>query len=166
MSKLFVRRTWIGASAEELFCWHAEPGALERLTPKWEPLEVVERAPSVQNGARGILRVRVGPFPMRWVFEHRDYEEGRQFRDVQVEGPFRRWDHTHVFVPDGPNACWLEDRIEYELPWGIIGEFFGGWLVRRKLERMFEYRHRITAEAMEARRVDGSGDSGERRAGA
>ncbi len=166
MSKLFVRRSRIGVSAEELFRWHAEPGALERLTPRWEPLEVVERAPSVQNGARGILRVRVGPFPMRWVFEHRDYEEGRKFRDVQVEGPFRRWDHTHCFIPDGPQACWLEDRIEYELPLGIIGELFGGWLVRRKLQRMFEYRHRVTAEAMEARRVGGSGHSGERRVGA
>jgi ligand-binding SRPBCC domain-containing protein len=153
MSELFVRRSRIEASAEELFRWHAEPGALERLTPSWEPLEVVERAPSIQNGARGILRVRVGPFPVRWVFEHRDYEEGRQFRDVQVEGPFRRWDHTHRFIPDGPRACWLEDRIEYELPLGIIGEFFGGWLVRRKLERMFEYCHRVAAEAMAAKRA-------------
>jgi hypothetical protein len=90
---------------------------------------------------------------VRWVFEHRDYEEGRQFRDVQVEGPFRRWDHTHRFIPDGPQACWLEDRIEYELPLGIIGDLFGGWLVRRKLQRMFEYRHRVTAEAMSAKRA-------------
>ena len=152
MSKVFIRRSRIEASAEELFRWHAEPGALERLTPSWEPLEVVQRAPSIHNGARGILRVRVGLFPVRWVLEHRDCEDGRQFRDVQVQGPFRQWDHTHRFIPDGPEACWLEDRIEYELPLGFIGELLGGWLVRRKLERMFEYRHRITAEAMAARR--------------
>jgi len=152
MAKVFIRRSRIGASAEELFRWHAESGALERLTPDWEPLEVVQRAPSIHNGARGILRVRVGPIPVQWVFEHRDYEEGRQFRDVQVQGPFRKWDHTHRFIPDGPESCWLEDRIEYELPLGIIGEFLGGWLVRRKLRRMFEYRHRITQEAMAAKR--------------
>src|SRR4029077_11216177 len=60
---------------------------------------------------RGALRVRFGPFRLRWVFEHRDYIEGRQFRDVQLSGPFRRWEHTHLFTPEGPGVCILEDRL-------------------------------------------------------
>jgi ligand-binding SRPBCC domain-containing protein len=134
--------------ADELFRWHAEPGALERLTPPWEPLEVEQRAPGIYNGDRGVLRVRLGPFRIRWVFEHLDYIQGRQFRDVQLSGPFKRWEHTHLFTPDGPSACFLEDRILYELPLGGIGNFFGGWFVRRKLEKLFAYRHRVTAQAM------------------
>src|SRR5271169_5950447 len=111
----FVARSHIQASAEELFRWHAEPGALERLTPPWEPLEVEQRAPGIYNGDRGVLRVRVGPFRIHWVFVHSEYIEGRQFRDVQISGPFRRWEHTHLFTPAGPGACILEDRIDYEL---------------------------------------------------
>ena len=72
----------------------------------------------------------------------------RQFRDVQTSGPFRRWEHTHLLTPEGPEACRLEDCIEYELPFGALGDYFGGWLVRRKLARVFVYRHRVTAEAM------------------
>lgn len=151
MTEVFQRRSRIEASAEELFRWHAEPGALERLTPPWERLEVVERAPGVYDGARGVLRVRVGPFPVLWIFEHCGCQDGRQFRDVQVQGPFKRWEHTHRFTPEGPSACWLEDRIEYELPLGIAGKLCAGWMIRRKLARVFEYRHRITAEAMTAR---------------
>jgi ligand-binding SRPBCC domain-containing protein len=92
--------------------------------------------------------VYVGPFRVRWTFEHRDFIEGRQFRDVQITGPFRRWEHTHLFTAEGPENCRLEDRIQYELPLGALGNFFGEWLVRRKLRRVFDYRHRVTAEAM------------------
>jgi ligand-binding SRPBCC domain-containing protein len=112
-------------AALELFRWHAESGALERLTPPWERVEMIE---------------------------HSGYIEGRQFRDVQTSGPFRRWEHTHLFIPQGPEACRLEDRIEYELPFGALGNFLGGSTVRRKLARVFEYRHRVTAEAMRARK--------------
>jgi uncharacterized protein len=145
---LFVATCRIEAAAERLFRWHAEPGALERLTPPWEHLEIIERAAGIHDGDKGAMRVRVGLWRVRWDFVHGAYIEGRQFRDVQTSGPFRRWEHTHVFIPESAEACRLEDRIEYELPLGALGDFFGGWLVRRKLARVFEYRHRVTAEAM------------------
>jgi uncharacterized protein len=146
------------ASAEELFRWHAEPGALERLTPPWERMETIERAAGIRDGDRGAMWVYLGPLRLRWTFEHRGYVEGRQFQDVQTSGPFRRWEHTHLFIPEGAEACRLEDRIEYELPFGAPGNFFGGPLVRRKLARVFGYRHRVTAEAMRARREGHSRD--------
>lgn len=157
---LFVAASRIEASAEKVFRWHAEPGALERLTPPWEKIEIIERARGIRDGDSGAMWVYMGPFRMRWSFEYRDYIDGRQFRDVQTSGPFRRWEHMHLMIPEGLVACRLEDRIEYELPFGASGDFFGGWLVRRKLARMFEYRHRVTAEAMHARTVGQSRDSG------
>ncbi len=147
----FVAQSRIDAPAEVVFRWHAEPHALDRLTPPWEPVEIVQRAPGIHDGDRGILRVRVGPFRIRWVFEHCDYIEGRQFRDVQISGPFRRWDHTHKMEPQGAGACILTDCIRYELPLGSVGKLFAGWFVHRKLARLFKYRHRVTAEAMRDR---------------
>ena len=149
--KVFVAQSIINAPAEEVFRWHAEPGALERLTPPWEPLEVLQPAPGIRNGDRGVLRVKLGPFRVRWEFEHRDYVEGRQFRDVQIRGPFRRWDHTHRMMPEGANSCRLEDRVEYEMPLGFIGSFLGGWFVDQKLRKLFRYRHNVTAEALKDR---------------
>jgi ligand-binding SRPBCC domain-containing protein len=86
----------------------------------------------------------------RWHAEP-DALKGRQFRDVQISGPFRRWDHTHLMIPEGPRTCRLEDRIVYELPFGWIGKILGAWFVRRKLEKLFRYRQRRTAEAMAKR---------------
>ena len=128
------------------------PGALERLTPPWEKIEIIERARGIPDGDRGAMWVYMGPLGLRWGFEHGDYIAGRQFRDVQTSGPFRRWEHTDLFTPESAEACRLEDRIEYQLRLGALENFFGGWLVRRKLARLFEYRHRVTAEAMGRRR--------------
>jgi ligand-binding SRPBCC domain-containing protein len=147
----FTAASIIAAPAEEVFRWHADLDALKRLTPPWEPVEFLEPAPGICDDDRGVLRVCVGPFRVRWLFEHRDYIEGRQFRDVQISGPFRRWDHTHRMIPEGPSKCRLEDSIVYELPFGWLGKILGGWVVRRKLEKLFQYRHRVTAEAMAKR---------------
>jgi hypothetical protein len=143
----FVAQSRIDAPAEEVFRWHAQPDALERLSPPWEPVEILQRASGIRDGDRGALRVRMGPFKIRWFFVHRDYIEGRQFRDVQISGPFRRWEHTHKMDPQGPRACLLTDRICYALPLGMVGNFLAGWFVQRKLARLFKYRHRVTADA-------------------
>jgi uncharacterized protein (TIGR01777 family) len=154
--EVFIRRSRVPAPAEEVFRWHARAGAFERLTPPWEAVEILERGDGIGDGARTVVRVPVGPFRRRWVAEHRDYQEGRQFRDVQVEGPFASWSHLHRVEPDGPDACHLEDRIEYVLPLGRLGRWLGGGLVRRKLERLFAYRHRTTiADLAEHRRGTG-----------
>jgi uncharacterized protein (TIGR01777 family) len=149
-AEVFVRRTRIHAAAGEVFRWHSRPGALERLTPPWNPVEVVERVGGIEDGARVVLRMRVGPLRRLWVAEHRDYCEGRRFRDVQTAGPFAYWEHTHTVEREGADACTLEDRIEYELPLGAMGRIAGGPMVRKNLERLFSYRHRVTQQDLAA----------------
>ena len=143
-TEVFIKRSGMPASAAAVFRWHARPGAFERLGPPWESVEIVERTGGIQNGARVVLRMRMGLVWQRWVAEHRDYEEGRQFRDVQISGPFAQWDHTHRMEPVEAGGCQLEDRIEYALPLGLLGRVFGGAFTRKKLERLFRYRHATT----------------------
>ena len=146
----FVARSRIPASAASVFRWHARSGALERLTPPWEGVEVLERTGGIEPGARVTLQMRLGPLRQQWIAEHGAYEPDRQFCDVQVRGPFAHWEHTHRMEPDGEAACYLEDAIRYALPLGPVGRCLGGWLVRRKLERLFAYRHAITTDDLAA----------------
>ncbi len=126
---------------------------MERLRPPWEEARVVETTGGIEQiGSRVTLRVRIGPFTQTWIAEHTDCEPGRMFRDKMICGPFPRWEHTHNFFPEGANACWLEDCVEYVLPLGTWGLLLGGWYVRRKLDRLFAYRHRVTKEAFETQR--------------
>lgn len=142
----FHLRSRIPASAEDVFRWHARPGALASLVPPWERVEVTEEGP-IAPGSTTILRVAVGPFRRRWVARITSCTPAREFVDLQVEGPFAFWEHTHRMVPDGADACWLEDSVSYTLPGGWLGHVAAGGLVRGKLRRMFEYRHRVTGEA-------------------
>lgn len=149
MSELFVYRSRMPASADAVYAWHAEPEALTRLTPPWENAHVIEQTGGIaQVGSRVKIRVRVGPITQVWTAEHTACEPGRMFQDTMISGPFRRWVHTHLFIPDGPNSSWLEDRVEYEFPLGWLGKVVGGAYTRRRLSRMFEFRHHVTAEAV------------------
>lgn len=156
--EVFIRRSRIPAPAADVFNWHARPGAFERLSLPWEPGEVIERTGGIEDGARVVLRMRIGPFSQRWVAEHRGVKEGQQFRDVQIAGPFAYWEHTHRIEPDSPSTCSLEDRVEYALPLGIVGRLAGGVFVRRKLERLFTYRHHVTAHDIVQHRVHRRGE--------
>lgn len=125
---------------------------MERLTPPWDPFKVVYRRGGIAKGATASLKMKAGPIPYDWIAEHTDYQEGRLFRDRQIKGPFAFWEHTHIFEPDGDQACFLEDRIEYALPFYP----FGGMaepMVRKKLGPIFEYRHRTFASDMAAHRA-------------
>lgn len=143
----FVQRSSMPASAEELFAWHARPGAFERLLPPWERIEIRQPAWSLANGARAELVIRIGPFRQRMVAEHHALPDGIGFRDVQVVGPFAKWEHTHRMAPADPgnSASCLEDRIHYDVPFGTIGRVMLGRTIRQSIERTFAYRHRITA---------------------
>jgi hypothetical protein len=147
---VFEKRTQISAPAQRVFDWHKLPDALERLAPPGERVRIVARSgQGIEKGARVTLETRFGPFPVHWIAEHADYVEGEWFRDVQVSGPFAKWIHTHRVEPDGPDTCYLVDHVEYELPLGVMGRLFGGWFARRKLARLFDYRHRVTAREVE-----------------
>lgn len=152
MSATTVRyRTPLAVSVADAFRWPARPGALERLTPPWEPVQVLERTgDGIADGTRVTLGIRVGPLHWRWVSEHRGYRQDEQFCDVQMAGPFARWEHTHRFVSDGPAACFLEDCITYALPLGLVAQRCAGAWVRRKLDRLFAYRHHLTQHDLAA----------------
>ena len=144
------RSTILPASAEDSFAWHERPGALERLWPPWEQMQVLEQSGGIKDGGRAVFRVRAGPASFRWVARHRDYVPHRQFTDEQVEGPFSHWTHLHRFEPAGEHACSLTDRVEYRAPFGILGSAAAPWLVRPRLERMFDYRHTLLRDDLAA----------------
>lgn len=119
----------------------------------------MEQPPSsLGDGAIAVLVLRIGPIKLRWVARHRDFidrgVDGGEFTDEQVSGPFASWVHRHVVRATGPASCVLEDRIEYAVRMGRLGELLAGWHVRKKLTRMFDYRHAATISAVQASRSD------------
>ncbi len=149
---IFTKQSNIEAPVEDVFQWHARPGALERLSPPWDPLEVIEKGPGIDPGTRVEMNIKAGLLPakIRWVAEHTRYEENRMFQDRQVRGPFKRWVHTHTFTGNGQGGTILEDRIDFALPFHPLGNLFGSRSILKKLGKIFRYRHATTTSDIEA----------------
>jgi ligand-binding SRPBCC domain-containing protein len=146
----FVKESRIAAAPDRVFAFHESPEALRQLTPPWERVEVIEGGGSIRPGSRVVLQTRIGPFRVRWVAEHTEYEPGRMFADTQVSGPFARWDHRHWCLDDGAGGTLLRDEVEYEPPLGPLGRWMAGGFLEQKLRRLFDYRHDVTRRAAES----------------
>ena len=141
----FDRTSLVNAPAEALGAWHHRPGAFRRLVPPWVRYKVIEEPPDLTDGARPVIKTRLAPLIWStWIAEIRDAKPGGDFTDTQIKGPFAHWTHRHRFIEKGSEKSQLNDAIEYRLPLGPVGKFFGGWLVRRQLEALFRYRHKVT----------------------
>jgi uncharacterized protein len=138
----FTLSSEINAPVEALRDWHFRPGAFGRLNPPWEKARVISAPGALVDGARAIIEIQAGPIKQRWIADHEITPDG--FIDRQTSGPFAFWEHRHHFESTGPTTSRLTDAITYRLPLGLPGRLFGGSLVRKKLERMFHYRHEVT----------------------
>jgi ligand-binding SRPBCC domain-containing protein len=143
----FVKQSEVPAPPDAVFAWHEQPGAVERLTPPWERVEMVERGDSLRIGTRVIFKVFTGPFAKLWVAEHVEYDPPHLFADVQRRGPFAYWYHRHRFAPTGQGTTLMTDEVEYALPLGWLGALVGGGFVRAKLQKMFDYRHQVVQQS-------------------
>lgn len=140
----FVKESIIKAAPERVFAFHELPDALERLTPPWENVKVIQKADISEVGSRAILETKLfGLFPVKWIAEHTKYDPPREFEDVQISGPFKSWRHRHIILPRADGAC-LRDEIEFEPPVSVFGKIAAPFAIVPKLEKMFEYRHEVT----------------------
>lgn len=146
----YVKQTNIAAPPATVFRFHESPEALERLIPPWENMRVAESDGSLAVGSRVVLRGRVGCLPVKWIAEHREFQPPHVFADEQIVGPFKHWYHRHIFEDDGEGGTLLRDEVEYAPPLGWLGMTLGGRFIRRKLERMFTFRHETTKRLIES----------------
>jgi uncharacterized protein len=146
--KSFIRTSHIDKiSSNELFAWHIREGAFERLNPPWHQFKVIERRGNIQNGGTVKIKMKIaGPIHTTWLVKHSDYVEGKQFRDSQIKGLFSSWSHTHLFNSFERSSSILDDHVKYSLPWGMLSETLVSALINKKLNQMFDYRHRIISD--------------------
>ncbi len=147
-SYYFTKISRYPCTPEELYKWHARPGALQRLLPPWEKADIIHCSGNIDPGATVKLRIKTGPFgiiPITFTARHLAAEKGKSFVDMQEKGPFAHWRHTHLFRPYD-KGCELEDRVEYALPLQQILPAFILQQVERKLQEMFTWREQTLLE--------------------
>lgn len=134
------RKQRVAGSAAEVFEFFADAHNLERITPPWLRFKVNSQSIEMGAGTQIEYSLRLHGIPIRWLTRIQVWEPPRRFVDVQHRGPYRIWSHTHTVEPDGDGVV-MRDVVHYALPFGPLGELAHRVLVRRDVERIFDFRH-------------------------
>lgn len=89
-----------------------------------------------------IIKYKVTPLPgfkTQWVTEITQVNEPDYFVDIQLDGPYKLWHHTHLIHPADEGVV-IEDIVHYSVPFGILGRILHPLLIRPKLEEIFANR--------------------------
>jgi ligand-binding SRPBCC domain-containing protein len=129
----------------EAFEFFADAFNLEAITPPWLQFRVASEGEIVMRPGTLIeYRLQLHALPLRWLTRIDSWEPGCRFTDVQVHGPYRLWHHTHTFESHGTETT-MRDEVRYALPLGPLGRFARALVVRRDLDRIFDFRRDAVA---------------------
>jgi ligand-binding SRPBCC domain-containing protein len=140
-------RVWLGRARPDVFAFFADPANLARITPPSLGVRLLTRAPAMATGAVFDYQVRWLGVPIRWRAFVREYDPPYRFLDVQLRGPYARWEHRHRFLEEDGGTV-VEDRVVYRLPLGPLGRVVHAFAVGRQLRAAWDYRTRRLAELL------------------
>ena len=133
---------WVPKTPHEIFPYFCSEKNLEELTPPFLNFKVIGKStPEIKEGT--LIDYRLGLYGMgvKWRTLIETWKPSGSFVDIQLKGPYRRWHHTHEFIPMGGGTL-LRDRVVYQLPLGIFGDLAAGWKVTGDVNAIFAYRRK------------------------
>ncbi len=140
-------RRWLPKPRAEVFAFFADPANLALVTPPWLGFRLLGGPRTMAASAVFDARIAWLGVPLRWRSFIREYDPPVRFVDVQVRGPYARWEHRHLFLAER-DGTWVEDRVTYRLPLGPLGRFAHALVVGRQLSAVWAYRRRRISELL------------------
>ncbi len=138
----------INITIDEAWEFFSSPENLRKITPPYMGFEITSNFKNEKMYAGMIIAYIVKPvlnIPMRWVTEITHVKEKEYFIDEQRFGPYKLWHHLHQFRVEGGELI-MVDKVNYALPFGIIGRIVHKLFVRKQVEEIFDYRRKVLEE--------------------
>ena len=134
-------------TVDEAWKFLSNPRNLKIITPSYMSFDLISGAEKPMFAGQ-IIQYLVTPIlgiKTKWVSEITHFEEKKYFVDVQLYGPYALWHHKH-FINKIEGGVELEDIIDYKVPLGILGQMVHPFIVKPKLEEIFNYRQQKMIE--------------------
>ena len=128
-------------SVDEAWEFLSNPRNLKVITPDYMSFDILSGADRPLYAGQ-VIQYKVTPLlgiKTKWVSEITHVEPKKYFVDVQLYGPYALWHHKH-FINEIEGGVEMEDIIDYKVPLGILGQMVHPFLVKPKLEGIFNYR--------------------------
>ena len=119
----------------------SDPKNLKTITPNYMGFNILSGADRPMFAGQ-IIQYIVTPvlgIKTKWVTEITHVVDKQYFVDEQRFGPYALWHHKH-FIKKIEGGIEMEDIIDYKLPFGVMGQLVQPFLVKPKLEEIFNYR--------------------------
>jgi ligand-binding SRPBCC domain-containing protein len=139
-----LERSQVGpVEVDGAFGFFADAWNLEAITPSWLRFRILEAPRTLGRGSLLVYRLRLFGLPVHWRTEIVEWRPPFGFRDVQLSGPYRRWEHTHrLRRVDGGTEIY--DHVVYRLPYEPLAGLLAPVTVRPWLAAIFAHRARQT----------------------
>ncbi|MDO7173215.1 SRPBCC family protein [Mariniflexile sp. AS56] len=119
----------------------SDPKNLKTITPSYMGFNIMSGADRPMYAGQ-IIQYIVTPvlgIKTKWVTEITHIKHKQYFVDEQRFGPYALWHHKH-FIKEIDCGVEMEDIIDYKIPLGFLGQLAHPFLVKPKLEEIFNYR--------------------------
>lgn len=137
-------------SLEKAWDFFTVPTNLDKITPKEMEFRITNNPPNKTYKGQ-IITYKIGILPgisSNWITEITHFEDQQFFVDEQRFGPYAMWHHEHHFKEISESKVLMTDIVNFKMPFGILGDFFGGQLVKNKVKFIFESRFKILEKAL------------------
>ena len=128
--------------AEKLWDFISNPKNLKEITPDYMGFDITSEEVVDEMYEGMIIHYKVSPIfgiKTNWVTEITHIKQGKYFVDEQIIGPYKLWHHQHFLEPT-KNGTLMTDIINYKPPFGLLGNLANSFLIKGKLDEIFNYR--------------------------
>ena len=142
MRNRLYREQQLNCDVEEAWRFFSSPKNLSKITPKGIGFTVLSEYVAEEIAEGTIIDYIVSPLltiPLKWRTRITHVEHNKCFIDLQEKGPYKYWRHLHEFFPNNDGVL-MKDTVDYELPFGLVGQIAHLLLVKRKLTDIFDFR--------------------------
>lgn len=147
----FIKSSYINCDVKSLFDFHIDTNNLQKITPNDTKVELLTKdfKPIVSQ----ILKIKATKYfiPMNWEVKIEKIDEPNLLVDLALKSPFAFWEHKHIFIKHG-NMSELKDVVTFKMPFGFIGKLLEVFVIK-DLQKMFDFRHKITKEILEKEKI-------------
>ena len=139
------RKMIIPVSLEDAWEFFSSPYNLEKITPGYMKFKITSDLKSLFMRVGMRIEYTVCPVPymrLKWITLISDVSAPYKFKDMQVKGPFKLWEHTHMFK-ETEAGVEMTDEVKYALPLGVLGALAHYIMVKKQLRIIFDYRRTV-----------------------
>ena len=150
--KYFYNVFEVNSNIEKVWLFYTDLKHLEIISPSDIKLHLIESTDKIlKKGTVACFYGRI-IISSQWCSKITFFEKYEYVDEMIQKGnkrpPFRLWSHRHTFNETDDRKTRVVDKIEFELPFGLVGKLLE-FYIELKLLKIFKHREQATKKFLE-----------------